>query len=216
MESKSSYLNQLYKSRNNLIFYLKNMGFNCEEVEDFSMEEVDSMQKYEQLNFKVSNPLNEQCFVKYMTEDTTTKKTSSNLIKKINISGIVSEVFLDEESIKKTDTLVIITNEYSQESIHKSLKNIWEMEGYYVVIFDLKQLQLNILKHNYVPKHVKLTDKEKVELYEKINIHSDSQLPEISRFDPVAKIIFLRPDNVCKITRFDKISYTNEYFRICV
>ena len=216
MESKSSYLNQLYKSRNNLIFYLKNMGFNCEEVEDFSMEEVDAMQKYEQLNFKVSNPLNEQCFVKYMTEDTTTKKTSSNLIKKINISGIVSEVFLDEESIKKTDTLVIITNEYSQESIHKSLKNIWEMEGYYVVIFDLKQLQLNILKHNYVPKHVKLSDKEKVELYEKINIQSDSQLPEISRFDPVAKIIFLRPDNVCKITRFDKISYTNEYFRICV
>jgi DNA-directed RNA polymerase subunit H (RpoH/RPB5) len=192
------------------------MGFNCEEVEDFSMEEVDAMQKYEQLNFKVSNPLNEQCFVKYMTEDTTTKKTSSNLIKKINISGIVSEVFLDEESIKKTDTLVIITNEYSQESIHKSLKNIWEMEGYYVVIFDLKQLQLNILKHNYVPKHVKLSDKEKVELYEKINIQSDSQLPEISRFDPVAKIIFLRPDNVCKITRFDKISYTNEYFRICV
>jgi len=216
MESKSSYLNQLYKSRNNLIFYLKNMGFNCEDVEDFSMEEVDSMQKYEQLNFKVSNPLNEQCFVKYMTEDTTTKKTSSNLIKKINISGIVSEVFLDEESIKKTDTLVIITNEYSQESIHKSLKNIWEMEGYYVVIFDLKQLQLNILKHNYVPKHVKLTHKEKAELYEKINIQSDSQLPEISRFDPVAKIIFLRPDNVCKITRFDKISYTNEYFRICV
>jgi len=216
MESKSSYLNQLYKSRNNLISYLKNMGFNCEEVEDFSMEEVDAMQKYEQLNFKVSNPLNEQCFVKYMTEDTTTKKTSSNLIKKINISGIVSEVFLDEEVIKKTDTLVIITNEYSQESIHKSLKNIWEMEGYYVVIFDLKQLQLNILKHNYVPKHVKLTQKEKSELYEKINIQSDSQLPEISRFDPVAKIIFLRPDNVCKITRFDKISYTNEYFRICV
>ena len=216
MESKSSYLNQLYKSRNNLIFYLKNMGFDCEQYENFSMEEVDSMQKYEQLNFKVSNSLNEQCYVKYMTEDTTTKKTTSNLIKKINISGIVSEVFLDEEVLKNTDTLVIITNEYSQESIHKSLKNIWELEHYYVVIFDLKQLQINILKHNYVPKHVKLTDKEKEELYAKINIANDKQLPEISRFDPVAKIIFLRPDNVCKITRFDKISYTNEYFRICV
>jgi DNA-directed RNA polymerase subunit H (RpoH/RPB5) len=90
------------------------------------------------------------------------------------------------------------------------------LEHYYVVIFDLKQLQINILKHNYVPKHVKLTDKEKEELYAKINIANDKQLPEISRFDPVAKIIFLRPDNVCKITRFDKISYTNEYFRICV
>jgi len=216
MESKSSYLNQLYKSRTNLIHYLNDMGYECEEYDNFSMEEVDIMQKYEQLNFKVKNKLGEQCYVKYMTEDTTTKKTNSNLIKKINISGIVSEVFLDEEILKKTDTLVIITNEYSQESIHKSLKNIWELEGYYVVIFDLKQLQINVLKHNYVPKHVKLSEKEKRELYEKINIDSDSQLPQISRFDPVAKIIFLRPDNVCKITRFDKISYTNEYFRICV
>ena len=78
-------------------------------------------------------------------------------------------------------------------------------DGRSVVIIG-NELHLDILE----------TDKEKAELYEKINIHSDSQLPEISRFDPVAKIIFLRPDNVCKITRYDKISYINEYFRICV
>jgi len=86
----------------------------------------------------------------------------------------------------------------------------------YVVLFDLKQLQLNVLNHRLVPKHVKLTPEEKIVLYQKLNIEEDAQLPEISRFDPVAKTLFLRPGEVCRITRFDKISFTNDYYRVCV
>lgn len=214
MESKSIYLSKLYKSRTNLIYYLTEMGYDCSSYEYFSMEELDVIQKSNNLDFMVVKD-DEKCYVKYMTEDANTKNPA-NSVKKLNISNIIDSMFTQEGLLTEKDTLVLITNDYSVDSIHKALKNIWELKQIYVVLFDLKQLQLNVLKHRLVPKHVKLSASEKTELYQTLNIEEDRQLPEISRFDPVAKTLFLRPGEVCQITRFDKISYTNEFYRVCV
>ena len=211
MDSNQSYVKQIYTSRMNLIEYLKNMGFECADFENFSIEEIEVMKKYQQLDFKVSNK-DESCYVMYKL-DTSLKQ---NMVKKNNIEGFINEVFEETIPIEKKDTLVIVTTEYAQDSIHKVIKNMWENQVKFVVILTLANLQMNILKHTFVPKHIKLTPEEKVEFYKKFNIQSDTQLPEISRFDPVAKIIFLRPGDVCKITRFDKISLTNDFYRICV
>jgi len=214
MESKSIYLSKLYKSRTNMVDYLTRMGYDCAAQEHFSMEELDILQKTDSLDFMVIREKN-KCYVKYMTEDANTKNPA-NSVKKLNISNIIDDMFTQEGLLSAKDTLVLITNDYSVESIHKALKNIWELKGLYVVLFDLKQLQLNVLNHRLVPKHVKLTPEEKIVLYQKLNIEEDAQLPEISRFDPVAKTLFLRPGEVCRITRFDKISFTNDYYRVCV
>lgn len=214
MESKSIYLSKLYKSRNNMMYYLKEMGYDCSSFEYFSMEELDILQKNDGLDFMVVKGT-EKCYVRYMTEDANTKNPA-NSVKKLNISNIIEDMFMQEGILTEKDTLVLITNDYSVDSIHKALKNIWELKHLYVVLFDLKQLQLNVLKHKLVPKHVKLNETEKIELYKTLNVEEDSQLPEISRFDPVAKTLFLRPGEVCRITRFDKISFTNDYYRVCV
>jgi len=190
------------------------MGYDCSSFEHFSMEELDILQKNNSLDFMVVKG-SEKCYIRYMTEDSNTKNPA-NSVKKLNISNIIDDMFMQEGILTEKDTLVLITNEYSVDSIHKALKNIWELKHIYVVLFDLKQLQLNVLKHRLVPKHVKLSSDEKITLYQKLNIDQDDQLPEISRFDPVAKTLFLRPGEVCRITRFDKISYTNDYYRVCV
>ena len=190
------------------------MGYDCANHEHFSMEELDVLQKNDGLDFMVVKG-EEKCYVKYMTEDANTKNPA-NSVKRLNISNIIDEMFMQEGILTQKDTLVLITNEYSVDSIHKTLKNIWELKNVYVVLFDLKQLQLNVLKHKLVPKHTKLNPSEKIELYRYLNIEEDKQLPEISRFDPVAKTLFLRPGEVCRITRFDKISYTNDYYRVCI
>ena len=62
---------------------------------------------------------------------------------------------------------------------------------------------------------LKINDDEKEEFYKKYNV-TEKQIPEISRFDPVARALCLRPSQICKITRYDKISYKNDYYRICV
>ena len=66
-----------------------------------------------------------------------------------------------------------------------------------------------------VPEHKILNEKEKETIYEKYKIMQDSELPEISRFDPVAKALGLKPGEVCEITRSSKTSITSKYYRLC-
>lgn len=212
MDSKQSYIKQVYNSRLNMIEYLKNMQFDCSDYENFSIEEVEVMKNHGQLDFRVTKETGDSCYVMYKLDSS----LKQNMVKKNNIENFINEIFEDNIPIEKNDTLVIITTEYSQDSIHKIIKNIWENEQKYVVIMTLANLQYNILKHTFVPKHIKLNEEEKAEFYKKFNIQHDTQIPEISRFDAVAKIIFLRPGDVCKIIRYDKISFTNEYYRLCV
>ena len=42
------------------------------------------------------------------------------------------------------------------------------------------------------------------------------QWPEISRFDPVAQAIGLRPKEVCKIIRSSETAITSTYYRMCL
>ena len=45
---------------------------------------------------------------------------------------------------------------------------------------------------------------------------SDSQFPDISRFDPVAQAIGIRPGQVCEIIRPSKTAISAPYYRICM
>jgi DNA-directed RNA polymerase subunit H (RpoH/RPB5) len=48
------------------------------------------------------------------------------------------------------------------------------------------------------------------------NINNNNQFPEISRFDPVAQSIYMRPGEVCAIMRPSKSAILAPYYRICV
>ena len=190
MDSTRSYVKQVYISRNILIDYLKNMGYDCGGYENFSIEDIEAMKKHNQLDFKVTNvSTSENCYILYKLDES----FKQNVVKRNNIEQYIHEVYEEKILIENNDTLVIVTTEYTNESIHKVLKNIWENQKKFIVILTLANLQINLLKHTFVPKHTKLTDEEKVQLYKKYNISEDSQLPQISRFDAAAKSIFLRP-----------------------
>ena len=92
---------------------------------------------------------------------------------------------------------------------------IFIKDNIYVNIINIQEILFNILDHVMVPEHKILTNKEKEFIYNKYNIMEDSELPEISRFDPVAKIIGLRPGELCEITRSSKTSITSKYYRLC-
>jgi DNA-directed RNA polymerase subunit H (RpoH/RPB5) len=212
MDSTTSYIKQLYTARKTVISYLKNNDYNCSDYENFCYEEINIMKDTDNLSFTVENSLGEKCFVKYEI-DTTFKH---NVLKKNSILTLKSKIFDgDEPLLSKKDTLFIVTTNYSEDSIHSMIKNSWETEGIFIVLFNLAHLQINILQHTYVPKHIKLNDEEKEEFYKKYNV-TEKQIPEISRFDPVARALCLRPSQICKIIRYDKISYNNDYYRICV
>lgn len=118
-----------------------------------------------------------------------------------------------ENDMNEKNMLLIITKDYAS-TINELLRT--KYSNHYINIYKINELQFNILEHSFVPTHIRLTEMEKRELYLKYNIEHDKQMPQISRFDPVAKVILLRPGEVCKIIRYDKISLQNDYYRICV
>ena len=61
-----------------------------------------------------------------------------------------------------------------------------------------------------------LDDKEKDELKIKYNLNSYKQLPEISRFDPQALAMSMRPGDIGKIERSSVTSLTYDYYRFCI
>ena len=79
----------------------------------------------------------------------------------------------------------------------------------------MKHYLFKILNHDIVPPHKKLNTDEKKQIYEKFKITKNSELPEISRFDPVAKAIGLKPGELCEITRPTSNSIKAKYYRLC-
>lgn len=63
-----------------------------------------------------------------------------------------------------------------------------------------KEIKLDILKHELVPKHILLTKEEAEKLRREYRIEL-YQLPYIRASDPVAKVIGAKPGDVIKILR---------------
>ena len=96
------------------------------------------------------------------------------------------------------------------------VKQLWAENSIYINIIDIMSLQYNVLNHEMVPKHTKMTDDEIAEFKKRYNITDNSMIPEISRFDPVAMAVGLRPGEICRIDRPSITSITGVYYRHCI
>ena len=132
-----------------------------------------------------------------------------------NIHDYTDDLFELEKVLTKNDDLIIISKDEPNDPLNKLLKNIWEQEKYYIIVFNIDRLQYNILNHEYVPEHIVLNDEETNKMKETYNIKDTTQLPGISRFDPMAQAIGIRPGQVCQIIRPSKTAIKSNFYRIC-
>ena len=132
------------------------------------------------------------------------------------IETTLDDLFNLEEILKKEDTLFIIIKDEINETLTNELKHIWESDGIFIVIENIKRLQFNILDHELVPEHTIVPESEVVNIMKKYNITDKIQFPDISRFDPVARAIGLRPGQLCHIVRPSKTAIEADYYRICI
>ena len=82
---------------------------------------------------------------------------------------------------------------------NKQLVDYYDQDKRFIILFNLGRLQYNILNHEYVPSHTILSESAKEAMKLEYNITEDTQIPTISRFDPVAQAIGMRPGQVCRI-----------------
>ena len=200
-------ISQLYKSRKNLLELLKRRGFDIKGYDHYSYNELRIMSANKQLDMLLTNPKTEKkIYVKY------------HLITKIRppyVYDYVEDLFNIEEVLTPTDDLIIIIKDKVNDTAIKLMRNLYIKDKVFCTIMTLKQLQFNILDHTLVPPHRILSEAEVDAIKEKYNITQDSQFPEISRFDPVAKAIGMRPGEVCEIIRGSKTAIMTKYYRLC-
>jgi DNA-directed RNA polymerase subunit H len=213
-QNSSSLIDSVYKSRKIILELMKKQGYNVEDYTNFSISEVNAMYQNKQLDMLLEQ-------VEENTETNRKRKIYIRyyLAKKIadkNIQEMIDDLFNLEEILTKDDTLMIITKDDLNETLTNVLKHIWEQDNILIVIQNIKRLQFNLLDHVLVPSHRILSTEEVKKVKLRYNITDHAQFPDISRFDPVAQIIGIRPGQVCEIIRPSKTAITGLYYRTCV
>ena len=75
--------------------------------------------------------------------------------------------------------------------------------------------EYDILKHELVPEHVILDEKERKELFDKLKMTAVN-LPKIVAADPAAKAIGAKEGDVLKIVRKSPTAGISIYYRVVV
>lgn len=203
----SSTLSKLYKSRKIILNLAEKRGFNIEPYKDFTVNELNTLYTTNQMDMLLENNDNDKkMYIKYHI---------NNKIGHKNIYEYIDDLFKVEELLEESDDLLIIIKDKCSDALNSLISTVYKKNNIYFNMFNYNDYLFNILEHDKVPPHRVLTEQEKNEISKKYNITDDSQYPEISRFDPVAMAIGIRPGELCEITRSSPTSLTTKYYRLC-
>lgn len=214
MQNSSNIISSIYKARHTIIALMKKLDYNVSDYEHFSVNEVNTMFQNKQMDMLLE---------KSKEDPRTGRKNKvyilfylAKAIRPANIQEMIDDLFNLEETLTKEDTLLIITKDEMNDTLMATLKHVWETDKIFIVVQNIKRLQFNIHDHTLVPPHRVISDDERDVIKTKYNITEDTQFPDISRFDPVAQAICLRPGQICEITRPSKTAIQSIYYRLCI
>jgi DNA-directed RNA polymerase subunit H (RpoH/RPB5) len=205
--AQSGFSVQISNSRFNLLNILKARGFDTEKYAGASVAEVHAMYQHDQLDMLIENSESgRKAYVKYHLGKT---------LRPNNVYDFTTDLFEDEKILSVDDDLIVIARADANDTLQKTLKLMWNERKHFVTVFGLEALQFNPLEHVLVPPHRVLSEAEASKIRQKYNIMDDSQLPDISRFSPIAAAIGIRPGQLCEILRPSKTAVTAPFYRIC-
>ena len=210
MSSSASYnpiISKIYKSRNIILEILKSRGYTTKDYEGFSVNDIHTMYTNHQLDMIIEH-------------ETTHKKIYINygIYKKVRqnyIDETIEDLFDVEELLSNDDELIIISKDKINDTLRNTIKQTFIMEKRFYNIYNLNDYLFNILTHVLIPPHRILSETEKKEIIIKYNVTNMSQFPEISRFDPVAQALGMRPTQLCEIKRPSPTAIVTNYYRYC-
>jgi DNA-directed RNA polymerase subunit H (RpoH/RPB5) len=209
MSLSSNRILSIYKSRNTLIKQLESLNYEVSDYSKFSINEIDAMCANDQLDMLVSREKDGgKLYVKYCIQ--------LKQLRKENIDQFVEDLFDIEQVLEKKDILVVVTNDDPNDTIIQKLKYLYDHSGILVVVRSLQRLQFNILEHDLVPLATILNKEEIEELKHKYHVEDIAKFPEISRFDPQALALCLRPGDVIRLERHSNTALYYNYYRTCV
>jgi len=133
-------------------------------------------------------------------------------IKPSNIKEILQDIKTKINNETNIEILFVLKSR-PNNSILK-LEN--EFNNLDIQIMWCKQLQFNITKHEYVPKHEKLSEEESKIILKRYHLQSKSQLPCILYNDVIVRYYNFKPGDILKITNTSNSQNKNYEFYRCV
>lgn len=201
-------IHDLWNARTILLDILQTRGYNVDEYAHVDIPTLESMSQKNEMDMLLTHTTLgtkmyvHHCFASYFSVK--------------HVQDTTDDLYMYNHILGKDDTLLILTKEDPNRSVQQYLKRLWNTEQLYVVVMQWKRFAFNILKHQFVPPHEIMTDEEVEHIRIQYNITKEEQWPKLSRFDPVAQVIGLRPGQVCRILRPSKTAIRTYYYRMCV
>lgn len=206
---------QIYKSRLNILSILESVyGYDISDYSGFTFNEVDAMYQNDQLDMLLTDKMVDD--KKEPTQKTYIKYHINNALNDQLLRTMVDDLYEFSDTLGDDDCLFIVYDGEPNDSLVQSITQWYNNSKKFIIVYNIKRLQFNILEHSLVPK-VSILDPSEVEVFKKkYNVTTMKDMPEISRFDPQAQAICLRPGQVCKFIRNSPTSLETPYYRICV
>ena len=205
---------EIYTSRQVLLTQMKMRGYDIDDYSGFSENEINTMRNNNQLDMlltqkedDVDTHTKQKVYVHYYLAKT---------LRTANLTELIDELFHTESVLTTGDNLYIVIRENINDTMLGVLRHIWEHDGIFVVLQQLQRLQSNKLEHILVPKYEIMSNAETEIVKKQYNIINDKQWPDLTRFDPVAQALCIRPGQVCRITRPSKTAILSYYYRIII
>jgi len=209
MSLSSNRIITIYKSRMTLINQLEDLEYDVTNYNQFSINEIDAMNTNEQLDMLFSSKTTGlKVYVKYLL--------NIKQLRKDNLDQLIEDLFELEKVLEKKDTLIIVSNDEPNDTIQQKIRYLFDHSGIFVIVHAIKRLQFNILHHELVPYAKVLTKEELEPIKVKYNVASEKYFPEISRFDPQALALCVRPGEVIQIDRKSNTALFYTYYRVCL
>ena len=161
--TQSGQIIEIYNSRKHIIDLLEAQKYDVSQYKDFSINDVNTLFATIQMDMllrKIGGD-DKKVYVKYHL---------AKSLRPVNIYEYIEDLFTLEEVLTKKDDLIVIMKDEPNDTIRKTLTDIWEKEGIYIIVINIKRLQYNILNHQLVPEHIVLSAEEAAEVKKKYNI----------------------------------------------
>jgi DNA-directed RNA polymerase subunit H (RpoH/RPB5) len=222
---------RVYNARKNLLELMTAQGYDVEGYTNFGVNEVNAMYAHKQLDMLVETKSSSsdkskskpkrKAYIKFHLEKMLSAGHINDLVEDLYVLGSGGEIGglgistnANDTVLTENDTLIIVTKQ-EVKTMNQYLNQLF-LQGRFIILLSFDRLQFNILNHQYVPPHTILSKEELDEMMKKYNVGDKSQLPDISRYDPVALAIGMRPGDVCKIDRPSKSAIHSTYYRVCL
>jgi DNA-directed RNA polymerase subunit H (RpoH/RPB5) len=221
--SSTLLFNNVYTSRNIILYILeKYRGYDTSEFDDWGIDATNNRWSEGRMDMRLTHKHKSdehKIFIKYNISPANGGNPARGRLKPTTLDTILEDVYDEEENMEKKityqDELIILINHKVNDSLRAALTKVYSDTNRFVNIYNINDYLFNILDNVLVPPHKVLSDVEKKQIFNKYYIREDSNFPEISRYDPVAKTLGARPGDLLEITRPSPTAIQHKYYRLC-